>query len=100
MVFSRWQKDFFRSRSPDFEKSNAAKKQAEQQRIEQLEAKLQAIMWFTRNGRHGKLNYQTLPLPQNQWVEERVKNSVLPYTEDKFLFNENYQTSQRGGNAY
>jgi len=38
--FYRWQKEFFENGSAAFEKKNAKKTSAEQQRIEQLEAKL------------------------------------------------------------
>jgi transposase-like protein len=41
-VFYRWQKGFFENGASVFEKSDAARKKAEQKRIEQLEAKLQA----------------------------------------------------------
>jgi transposase len=41
-VFYRWQKEFFENGAIAFEKSDAARKKAEQKRIEQLEAKLQA----------------------------------------------------------
>jgi transposase len=40
-VFYRWQKEFFENGASAFEKSNGGRKQAEQKRIEQLEAKLQ-----------------------------------------------------------
>lgn len=40
-VFYRWQKEFFENGSAAFEKANGHKKNAEQKRIEQLEAKLQ-----------------------------------------------------------
>jgi transposase len=39
-VFYRWQKEFFENGSAAFEKKNAKKTSSEQQRIEQLEAKL------------------------------------------------------------
>ncbi|MBF0636629.1 transposase [Prosthecochloris sp. N3] len=39
-VFYRWQKEFFENGSAAFEKKNVKKTSAEQQRIEQLEAKL------------------------------------------------------------
>ncbi|MCW7755344.1 transposase [Desulfobotulus sp. H1] len=41
-VFYRWQKEFFENGAAAFEKSNSARNRAEQKRIEQLEAKLQA----------------------------------------------------------
>ena len=41
-VFYRWQKEFFENGATAFEKSHASWKKAEQKRIEQLEAKLQA----------------------------------------------------------
>lgn len=40
-VFYRWQKEFFENGASAFEKNNGSRKQAEQKRIEQLEAKLQ-----------------------------------------------------------
>lgn len=40
-VFYRWQKEFFENGASAFEKTNVIRKQAEQKRIEQLEAKLQ-----------------------------------------------------------
>jgi len=40
-VFYRWQKAFFENGAAAFEKVNGNKKNAEQKRIEQLEAKLQ-----------------------------------------------------------
>ena len=40
-VFYRWQKEFFENGASAFEKTNCSRKQAEQKRIEQLEAKLQ-----------------------------------------------------------
>lgn len=40
-VFYRWQKEFFENGASAFEKPNGGRKQAEQKRIEQLEAKLQ-----------------------------------------------------------
>lgn len=40
-VFYRWQKEFFENGASAFEKTNGSRKQAEQKRIEQLEAKLQ-----------------------------------------------------------
>lgn len=41
-VFYRWQKEFFENGASAFEKDHASRKKAEQKRIEQLEAKLQA----------------------------------------------------------
>lgn len=41
-VFYRWQKEFFENGATAFEKSQARRNQAEQKRIQQLEAKLQA----------------------------------------------------------
>jgi transposase len=41
-VFYRWQKEFFENGASASDKSDAARKKAEQKRIEQLEAKLQA----------------------------------------------------------
>jgi transposase-like protein len=38
-VFYRWQKEFFENGAFAFEKLNGSRKQAEQKRIEQLEAK-------------------------------------------------------------
>lgn len=40
-VFYRWQKEFFENGSAAFEKAHGRRKNAERQRIEQLEAKLQ-----------------------------------------------------------
>jgi len=40
-VFYRWQKEFFENGASAFEKPKGSRKQAEQKRIEQLEAKLQ-----------------------------------------------------------
>ncbi len=40
-VFYRWQKEFFENGAASFEKSNCRQKKAEQERIQQLEAKLQ-----------------------------------------------------------
>ena len=40
-VFYRWQKEFFENGASAFEKTNGSRMQAEQKRIEQLEAKLQ-----------------------------------------------------------
>lgn len=41
-VFYRWQKEFFENGAAAFEKDNDHQKKAEQKRIDQLEAKLQA----------------------------------------------------------
>ncbi len=41
-VFYRWQKEFFENGAAAFEKSTSRKKTAEEKRIAQLEAKLQA----------------------------------------------------------
>ena len=41
-VFYRWQKEFFENGVAAFEKDNNLQKKAEQKRIDQLEAKLQA----------------------------------------------------------
>lgn len=40
-VFYRWQKEFFENGAASFEKASSRQKQAEQKRIQQLEAKLQ-----------------------------------------------------------
>jgi len=40
-VFYRWQKVFFENGAASFEKASSRQKQAEQKRIQQLEAKLQ-----------------------------------------------------------
>ena len=40
-VFYRWQKEFFENGAVSFEKASSRQKQAEQKRIQQLEAKLQ-----------------------------------------------------------